>query len=165
MENFKCCFCGEIFEPSEAGMWGHIQMSHPEEFEDLQDLSTPDMVQECYLPADAKYGRKVCLVTPAFACEMIAYLERHGKTNQNGDRMSCYFPIAMGKGKKRRERVVAALVEEANGIPKESAGYSLHVINDVDGADCQVFTTEHLDEGELALLLNEILDKLANGYL
>lgn len=51
MEKFKCCFCGEILEPSESGMWGHIQMSHPEEFEYLQDLSTPDMVQECYLPA------------------------------------------------------------------------------------------------------------------
>lgn len=165
MEKFKCCFCGESLEPSESGMWGHIQMSHPEEFEYLQDLSTPDMVQECYLPADAKYGRKVCLVTPAFACEMIAHLKKYGEINQNGDRMSCYFPIAMGRGERHHERVVVALVEEANGIPKESAGYSLHVINDVDGADCQVFTTGHLDEGELSLLLNEILDKLANGYL
>lgn len=165
MENYRCRFCGEIVELGEAEMWGHIQMAHPAEFDDLQDLSTPDMLQECYLPVDAKYGRKVPLVTPAFACEMIADLKKGGLVNQNGDRESRYFPIAMGRGERQRERVTAALIEEANGIPEEKAGYSLHVINDVDGADCQVFTTEHLDEGELVLLLMEILDKLADGYL
>lgn len=130
MENFKCCFCGEIFEPSEAGMWGHIQMSHPEEFEDLQDLSTPDMVQECYLPEDAKYGRKVCLVTPAFACEMIADLEKSGCVNQNGDRMSRYFSIAIRIAKNPENGDLADIYETVqwrtvfgDGDPGESLEY------------------------------------------
>ena len=165
MEKYRCRFCGENVEQSEAKTWWHIQKMHPAEYEAIKGRSTPEMINWCYVPTDAKYSRKTILVTPAFAYEMIADLGKSGCVSQNGDRMSRYFPIAMGRRESQGERVTAALIEEADGIPKEEAGYSIHVINDVDGGDCQVFTTEHLDEGELALLLMEILDKLADGYL
>lgn len=165
MEKYKCRFCGEIVEQSEAKTWWHIQKMHPAEYEAIKGRSTPEMINWCYVPTDAKYSRKTILVTPAFACEMIADLEKSGCVSQNGDRESRYFPIAMGRGEHKGERVTAALIEEANGIPKEKAGYSLHVINDVDGTDCMTFQTEHLDEGELSVLLTKILDKLGDGYL
>lgn len=45
---YSCWFCGEVIKESEAELWGHIQMKHPEVFKDLQDLDTPDMMEECY---------------------------------------------------------------------------------------------------------------------
>lgn len=165
MENYRCRFCGEIVELSEAKTWWHIQKKHPAEYEAIKERRTPEMVNWCYVPTDAKYSRKTALVTPAFACEMIADLEKSGCVSQNGDRESRYFPIAMGREERRHKRVEAALIEEASDLPRESAGYSIHVIDDVDGVDCKTFTTEHLDEGELVALLSEILNKLGNGYL
>lgn len=165
MGKYKCCFCGETVEQSEAQIWGHIQLCHPMRFEAMHGLGTPAMVEECYLPEDALHERKTPLVTPAFVCEMIADLSRAGLRTENGDRKSRYFPIAMGRNEKSAQRVEAALIEEAAGIPENEAGYSIHVVNDVDGSDCQVFHTDHLDGGEAVTLFGDILNKLADGRL
>lgn len=50
---WKCRFCGEIIESEEdvnieEQLWGHIQMKHEEEFEMVQDLDTPCMLESCY---------------------------------------------------------------------------------------------------------------------
>lgn len=165
MSNYKCCICGDVIEESEAKMWGHIQVCHPLKFEELQGLSTPGMVDKCYLPEDALHERKTLLVTQAFVCEMIADLSRSGLVTQNGDRKSRYFPVAMGREEKCGRRVEVALIEEASGIPGEEAGYAFHVINDVDDTDCQMFQTEHLVSGEALSLFGSILKKLADGRL
>lgn len=165
MSKYKCCICGDVIEESEAEMWGHIQVWHPMKFEKLQGLSTSEMVDRCYLPEDAIHERKTLLVTQAFVCEMIADLSRSGLITQNGDRKSRYFPVAMGREEKCDRRVEVALIEEASGIPGEEAGYAFHVINDVDGTDCQMLQTEHLDSGEAMSLFGNILKKLGDGRL
>lgn len=59
---FICCECGEEFEFEEEDfdccgnfhsdgeelLWGHIQFAHPDVFEEVRDLETPYMIEECY---------------------------------------------------------------------------------------------------------------------
>ena len=64
---FKCMYCGIHFEGKwpepnaavedgdfEQKLWGHIQMNHPDIFEDYQNLETPDMLEMCYERIDDK---------------------------------------------------------------------------------------------------------------
>lgn len=62
MLTYKCKYCGELIEitkedfngdgcfhpDGEELLWGHIQFEHEELFEELQNLETPDMIEECY---------------------------------------------------------------------------------------------------------------------
>lgn len=57
-------------------------------------------------------------------------------------------------------KVYAALIEEKANLPREDWGYSLHVINNVDGSNCKMESTKALDEQELVGLLKEIFDEL-----
>ena len=54
---WECKFCGvtvvanssEEFDTStEEELWGHIQSTHPDEFEEAQDWETDTMLEECY---------------------------------------------------------------------------------------------------------------------
>ena len=56
---WKCKICGEVIEKDvededwfddygEEILWGHIQMRHENEFEEVRDMETPDMLDECY---------------------------------------------------------------------------------------------------------------------
>lgn len=43
-------FCGDgSFHPDgEEALWGHIQIDHPDVFDDVCDFDTPYMIEECY---------------------------------------------------------------------------------------------------------------------
>lgn len=53
---YKCKICDEIISFNEnefdslgeEELWGHIQMNHKDKFEEVQNLETPDMIEECY---------------------------------------------------------------------------------------------------------------------
>lgn len=51
---WKCKFCGCIIfnddfdDFDEENLWGHIQMDHEDIFDDVRDLETPFMLEECY---------------------------------------------------------------------------------------------------------------------
>ena len=49
---FKCKYCGfdccDVDNDVEEELWGHIQMNHEDIFEEVQNLETPDMIEECY---------------------------------------------------------------------------------------------------------------------
>ncbi len=48
VSDLKCNTCGEIVFADEEDLWGHIQMRHPELFEEVRDLETPYMLEICY---------------------------------------------------------------------------------------------------------------------
>ena len=53
---YKCKICDEIIlfnenefdSLGEEKLWGHIQINHKDKFEEIQNLETPDMIEECY---------------------------------------------------------------------------------------------------------------------
>ena len=49
---FRCKYCGfdhwDVDNDIEEELWGHIQMHHTEVFDEVQDLETPYMIEECY---------------------------------------------------------------------------------------------------------------------
>lgn len=49
---FLCQVCGAKVYGGEGDqeewLWGHIQRRHPDVFEEMQDLESPDMIEECY---------------------------------------------------------------------------------------------------------------------
>ena len=54
---WRCKYCDEVFESkddyefeseTEEELWGHIQLTHEDVFEEVQDLDTPYMLEECY---------------------------------------------------------------------------------------------------------------------
>lgn len=62
MPTYKCKHCNKIidFEPYEFNgdgyfhpdgeelLWGHIQLEHENLFEEVKNLETPYMIEECY---------------------------------------------------------------------------------------------------------------------
>lgn len=59
---YKCKTCGQVIEfpygefngdghyhpDGEEMLWGHIQLEHEDIFEEMRDLETPFMIEECY---------------------------------------------------------------------------------------------------------------------
>lgn len=49
---FRCKYCGfdcwDVDNDIEEELWGHIQMNHKEIFEEVENLETPFMIEECY---------------------------------------------------------------------------------------------------------------------
>ena len=105
---------------------------------------------------------KIVLISGSTAVTLIADLP-YGEPTADGDRTSRYIDIATIMG--RKHFVKAALIEEKSGIPESEWGYRLHVLNDVDGTDGFFLTTEHLDEEELADLLDHISYNLEHGRM
>ena len=111
------------------------------------------------------FEQKILLVTPAFVNEMIADLEKSNLKTENGDRMSRYFPVAMGRGECESRRVEICLIEETVGIPENERGYAFHIINDVDETDCKYIQTGHMADWEAEAVLESILKRLAEGQM
>ena len=44
----RCKHCGAIIDGDDESLWAHIQLEHEEIFEEVQDLETPFMIEECY---------------------------------------------------------------------------------------------------------------------
>lgn len=58
MIKLKCIYCNKEFKANdyeefsncvEEELWGHIQLKHDTIFEEVQDLDTPLMLEECYI--------------------------------------------------------------------------------------------------------------------
>lgn len=50
---WKCLHCNTEFEAEEdedieEELWGHIQIEHDNIFDEVKDLDTPYMLEECY---------------------------------------------------------------------------------------------------------------------
>lgn len=70
---YKCKTCGSEFvaddpedrswfaDYGEEALWGHIQLDHPEVYEDCQDLETPDMLELCFEHMILKNNRELAV--------------------------------------------------------------------------------------------------------
>lgn len=127
-------------------------------FDDEEHTETDAFDNELY----GSFREKIVLISSSAAATLIADLP-YGEPTDAGDRTSRYVDIATSMG--RESFVKAALIEEKTGISKDKWGYSLHVLNDVDGTDGFFLTTEHLSEEELAELLDDLAYNLCLGRL
>lgn len=48
MFDLMCKTCGEMVFADEEDLWWHIQVCHPELFEEVRNLETPYMLEICY---------------------------------------------------------------------------------------------------------------------
>lgn len=98
----------------------------------------------------------IVLCTPTQALGMIVDLG-NGPATESGDRTSQYFTIA--KGRRHLDRTVSvSLIENIRGLGERERYYTLHLIDDVNGAPCELYHTTDLSEQSLMALLQEILD-------
>lgn len=84
----------------------------------------------------------------------------NGPTSINGDRSSGYFAVAQetdGDGE-----VTAALIENKAFLKPEERFYSVHLIDDITMADCELICTEDLDKKCLARTIEEMYDSIRN---
>lgn len=86
----------------------------------------------------------------------------NGPTTENGDRSSQYFDIARGRVYVDRT-VSVALIENIKGLPEGKGYYTLHLVDDVKDAPCELYHTADLGEESLVSLLEEILNDLERG--
>ena len=136
-------------------------------FTDQSDDPLTEAKPECgdsgseALTANPARNKYIVLITPTQAVSMIADLG-NGQTTENGDRSSRYFSIA--KGYPHIDRTVSvALIENTHGLAADSGYYTLHMIDDVSGEQCELYHTDDLSEDSLVNLLKEILDTLEKG--
>lgn len=103
----------------------------------------------------------IVLCYPTQALGMIVDLG-NGPTTENGDRSSQYFTIA--KGRQHIDRTVTVvLIENILGLPEGEGYYTLHLVDNVSGAFCELYHMDDLSEDALVNLLKEILDNLERG--
>lgn len=87
-------------------------------------------------------------------------IEDLGNGRSDGeDRWSGYFVLAESIGD-RRKTVSVALGEEKENLPESEWGYVIHLIDDIEGSDCELYHTDHLSEEELVALLKETMSQL-----
>lgn len=108
-------------------------------------------------------SKKIIEAYPGAMAYRLVHELQNGPLTQNGDRTSGYFPVAKGTGPNLGKKVYVCLIEEKNGIPRCSWGYGLHVIDNVDGADCSWFQTDSLQGTELVRILTELFRFLEDG--
>lgn len=100
---------------------------------------------------------KVAASTPAALAKTLIADLGNGEETWNGDRTSTYFIIARGIGQYEHSKVYSSLIEEKVGLPTKDWSYSLHIINNIDGTNCEFKHTDSLDEQELVSLLGKVL--------
>ena len=113
-----------------------------------------------YPPA---YRKKMLMICPEQAVDRLLETLGDGEPTINGDRISRYLDIATVYGDDRFVRV--ALIEEAKDLHPEDQGYALHILNDIDGTDGRLVSTESLDEDQLLELMKEVMEALQEGRM
>lgn len=78
---------------------------------------------------------------------------------KNGDRVSDYFKLAHNK--KGNLAVSVSLTENIHGLDKDKAYYTVQIIDDISGDDCELRYTNTLDRDELTELLDQIIQSLS----
>ena len=82
----------------------------------------------------------------------------NGSTSINGDRTSSYFTVA--KEEDGDGEVTAALTENKAFLSPEEQFYSVHLIDDISMADCELLCTEKLDRQELTETVSEMYESI-----
>lgn len=84
----------------------------------------------------------------------------NGPASINGDRSSEYFVVAKetdGDGE-----VTAALIENKAFLKPEERFYSVHLIDDITMADCELICTDDLSRQSLARAIEEMYVGISN---
>lgn len=84
----------------------------------------------------------------------------NGPVSINGDRSSGYFVVAKetdGDGE-----VTAALIENKAYLKSEERFYSVHLIDDITMADCELICTDDLSRQSLARTIEEMCIGIRN---
>lgn len=100
------------------------------------------------------------VIAPAELAEAMLGDLGNGPTSINGDRSSGYFRIAKetdGDGE-----VTAALIENKAFLKPEEQFYSIHLIDDITMADCELICTDDLDKQHLVSTIGEMYGGVQN---
>jgi hypothetical protein len=84
----------------------------------------------------------------------------NGPASINGDRSSGYFVVAKetdGDGE-----VKAALIENKAFLKSDERFYSIHLIDDITMADCELICTDDLSRKSLARTVEEMYGSIRN---
>lgn len=84
----------------------------------------------------------------------------NGPASINGDRSSGYFAVA--KETDGDDEVTAALIENKAFLKPKEWFYSVHLIDDITMADCELICTEDLDKKCLTRTIEEMYDSIRN---
>lgn len=84
----------------------------------------------------------------------------NGPASINGDHSSGYFVVA--KETDGDDEVTAALIENKAFLKPKEWFYSVHLIDDITMADCELICTEDLDKKCLARTIEEMYDSIRN---
>lgn len=84
----------------------------------------------------------------------------NGPTSINGDRSSGYFVVAWGID--GDGAVTAALIENKAFLKPEEQFYSVHLIDDITMADCELICTDSLSRQSLVRTVEEIYGSIEN---
>lgn len=100
------------------------------------------------------------VIAPAELAEAMLGDLGNGPASINGDRTSGYFLIAQetnGDGE-----VTAALIENKAFLKPEEQFYSIHLIDDITMADCELIYTDDLSRQSLARTVEEVYGGIKN---
>ena len=85
----------------------------------------------------------------------------NGSDSINGDRSSGYFLIA--KETETDGEITAALIENKAFLKPADQFYSIHLINDITMADCELICTEDLSRQSLDRTIEELYASIENA--
>lgn len=144
-------------DPEERARYiNYIMEWAQERAEDFEKSDSPMSYKE-WLRNEKGYKLMIAVNAPkTLAADLIRDLG-NGKPTERGDRTSRY--LHMARDRKDPDRAVkVALIEQVHGLDCDMRGYAIHVIDDVEMRNCEIFHTEHLDCFELEKLLDRVYD-------
>ena len=100
------------------------------------------------------------VIAPAELVDAMLGALGNGPASINGDRSSGYFVVAKetdGDGE-----VTAALIENKAFLKPEERFYSVHLIDDITMADCELICTDDLSRQSLVRTIEEMYVGISN---
>ena len=98
------------------------------------------------------------VMEPQTLIETMLHDVGNGPVSINGDRSSRYFIVAKEKGS--GEAISAALIENKAYLKESEWFYSVHVIDDITMADCELICTDGFSRIALNRSVEEMYDSL-----
>jgi hypothetical protein len=85
---------------------------------------------------------------------LYADMENGNLTNTHGERISAYHAFLWDED---GNCIAVQATEEKDGLPEGEYFYSVHVVDNITGKDCELYCTDELSKESLLVLVSDII--------
>jgi len=103
---------------------------------------------------------KLIITAEEIVENLFADIENKINTNSHGERISDYYAFVEDEN---GECISIQLTEETNGLPRNEYFYSIHLIDNISGKDCELYSSDEFNKDSVLELVTSIIANYTIG--